>query len=135
MWLLLVPLRRLLLLRFLVVPRSHCHSLTVKRSKLNTILLFSKSPSLHAHHSPRKAEKQAKVPEQAPKPVPEENEDEMEEDEEEAEEEEEAEVTRETPIEVVAEVVAPREVPKPAGAKPKARAEEVTTRPLPKRGD
>ena len=81
------------------------------------------------------AEKQAKMPVQAPQPVPEEKDDDMEEDEEEPEVEEEAEGTMETPIEVVAEVVAPREVPKPLEVKQKSRAEEVTTRTLPKRGD
>ena len=43
--------------------------------------------------------------------------------------------TRETQIGVVAEVVAPREVSKPVEGKQKSRAEEVTTRTLPKRGD
>ena len=67
--------------------------------------------------------------------MPEKNDVDMEEDEEEPGEEEEAEGTRETPIEGVAEVVAPREVPKPVEVKQKSRAEEVTTRTLPKRGD
>ena len=59
----------------------------------------------------------------------------MDEDDEEPDEEEETNGTQETPIEVVAEVVVPREVPKPVEARQKARAEEVTTRPLPRRGD
>ena len=63
----------------------------------------------------------------------------MEEDEEEPEEEESEEEetggTRAAPIVVVAEAVAPREVPKPVGGKEKVRAEELTTRPLPRSGD
>ena len=37
-WLLLVSLRQHLLLRFLVVPSSRCHSVTANRSQLNTLL-------------------------------------------------------------------------------------------------
>ena len=58
----------------------------------------------------------------------------MDEDEEEAEAGEEGDGTRDTPIEVAAEVVVPREEPKPVEAKQKMRAEEATTRTLPKSG-
>ena len=51
-WLLLVSLRRLLFIRFLVVPRSRCHSVTVNRSKLNTPPTSTRIPSPHAPAQP-----------------------------------------------------------------------------------
>ena len=51
-WLLLVSLRRLLLLRFFVVQRSRCHSVTVNRSHLNSHSPINKIPLPHAISQP-----------------------------------------------------------------------------------
>ena len=99
----------------------------------------SESVALSRDEILMQVERQAKSPEQVSRPIPGEKADEMEEDEEEPEdeesEEEETGGTRAAPIVVVAEVVAPTEVPKPVGGKEKVRAEELTTRPLPRSGD
>ena len=43
-WFLLAPLRQHLVLRFLEVPRSRCHSLTVNRPRLNTLTASTQNP-------------------------------------------------------------------------------------------